>query len=71
MTELMATPVAEEACIDRKIEQKVAKMAAGQAEESDRREYNTLVLRRAHLVAQMGLSITNRYHETRKRVSGF
>lgn len=71
MAELMTTPVAEEACIDRKIEQKVAKMAAGKAEESDRREYNTLVLRRAHLVAQMGLSLAHRLHEPRKRASGY
>lgn len=48
--------VAEEACIDRKIERGVAKIVSGNVNDLERREYNAALMRRAHLVFQMGLS---------------
>lgn len=71
MAEPKMTPIAEEACIDRQIEEKVAKIVAGEVQAGDRREYNNLVLRRAHLVFQMGLSVGRGPVEYRRRVSGF
>lgn len=61
--------IAEEARIDRKIEQGVAKIVAGDADDGDRRAYNAALMRRANLVFQMGLS-TERPVEVRRLVAG-
>lgn len=67
MADLMTTTVAEEACIDRRIEEQVAKIAAGSRDEGERREYNALLLRRSHLVFQMAISVPSYAPETRRR----
>lgn len=69
MTEITSLPVAEEACIDREIEQGVAKIVAGEDNEGDQREYNALLMRRAQLVFQMALSAP-RPPSARKRAFG-
>jgi len=69
MSESPTLPVAEEASIDREIEQRVAKMVSGEENEGDRRAYNALLMRRAQLVFQMALSAP-RPSIARKRAFG-
>lgn len=57
MTDALMIPVAEEASIDRKIEDAMVKLVAGVQNDQDRRDYKQLVMRRTKLVQQMAMPV--------------